>query len=100
MLDADYIVIKVDVEEMTDGKHVADELLKKRPGGFPWFVILDASGVELASSNGPGGANIGAPMAPDGQKHFVSMIRSTIQHAPDETVEKIQRALASFAAAQ
>lgn len=99
-MDADYIVIKVDVEEMTDGKPVADELMKRRPGGFPWFAILDATGNELASSNGPGGANIGAPVQPDGQEHFVSMIRSTIQHAPDGTVEQIQQALADFAAAQ
>lgn len=100
MLDADYIVIKVDVEEMPDGMRVADELMKNRPGGYPWFAILDATGTELAASNGPDGANIGAPMEPEGQKHFVAMIRSTIQHAPNRTVLKIEQALAAFAKAR
>ncbi|GAB5406756.1 MAG: hypothetical protein Aurels2KO_49870 [Aureliella sp.] len=90
------MIIKIDVEEMTDGDKVADELIKKRNAGFPWFTILDADGKELVSSNGAGGRNVGAPVGPAEQSHFVGMIEKTMQHAPAERVKQIESALAAY----
>ena len=91
------MIIKIDVEEMVGGDSVAASLQRNRPGGFPWFTILDASGNQLAVSNGPDGQNIGAPIGDAEQAHFMKMIESTLQHAPPERLEQIAKALAEYA---
>ncbi len=81
---------------MTGGNKVAEELIKKRNAGYPWFTILDSDGNELAASNGPNGRNVGAPVGPAEQAHFIQMIEQTIQHAPADRIQKIQAALADY----
>ena len=92
----DYIVLKIDVEEMQHGDVIGKKLRGDRTGGIPWFTILDAEGAELVSSDGPNG-NIGCPVSEDECAYFVSMIEKTIQHAPAGRVAEIAKALDKYA---
>jgi len=92
----DYLVLKIDVEEMEHGDEIAKQLRGDRTGGIPWMTILSADGMELVSSDGPAG-NIGCPVSEDECAYFVSMIEKTIQHAPEGRVAEIEEALEVFA---
>ena len=93
----DYLVLKIDVDEMQHGDAVGKKLRGPRTGGIPWIVILDGDGAELVSSDGPGG-NIGCPMQEAERAYFVSMIEKTMQHAPPGRLEEIAQALSEHAA--
>ena len=92
----DYLVLKIDIEEMEHGGDVARSLRRKQTGGIPWITILDGEGKELITSDGPDG-NIGCPIAEKECAYFVSMIARTIQHAPHDRVAEIAEALDAFA---
>lgn len=92
----DYIVVKIDVEEMEHGGEVAAQLRGARTGGIPWITILDAEGTELVTSDGPDG-NIGCPVSENECAYFVTMIEMTIRHAPEGRVADIAKALEVFA---
>ena len=89
---ADYVILKIDTQNMENGKTVANRLDKGRGGGIPWMVILDSDGTELASSFGPDG-NIGYPIASEEISYFVSMIDQTRRKISPEGVAKIAEAL-------
>jgi len=90
------VVVKIDTDNMENGQAVADKLGGKGKG-LPWMTILDATGKELVTSDGPGG-NIGCPATEEEQAHFVSMVSETAQHADEATVEKLAAALKAYAA--
>lgn len=92
----DYIVLKIDVEEMEHGEEIGKQLRGERTGGIPWIVILDGEGTELITSDGPNG-NVGCPITVDECAYFVTMIEQTIQHAPAERAKEIADALDAFA---
>ena len=92
----DYLVLKIDVEEMKHGDEIGKKLRGDRTGGIPWITILDANGQELVTSDAPGG-NIGCPTAPEEQAYFVTMIEKTIQHAPAGRAAEIAAALEEHA---
>ncbi len=92
----DYIILKIDVEEMEHGDEIAGRLRGDRTGGIPWFAILDADGTELVSSDGPEG-NIGCPVSKAECAYFVSMIEKTIRHSPEGRVAEIAEVLEVFA---
>ena len=92
----DYLILKIDVEEMEHGAETGKRLRGDRSGGIPWFAILDGDGTELVTSDGPGG-NIGCPITEEECAYFISMIEMTIQHAPESRVAKIATALDEYA---
>jgi hypothetical protein len=92
----DYIVLKIDVEQMQHGNDIAMKLRGDRKGGIPWITILDGEGVELVTSDGPKG-NIGCPITEDECAYFVTMIENTIQHAQPGRVAEIAKALDDYA---
>lgn len=92
----DYLVLKIDVSAMVHGSEIAQQLRGERTGGIPWITILDSAGEELVTSDGPRG-NIGCPITKAECAYFVSMIQSTIQHAPEGRVAEIAVALDTFA---
>jgi hypothetical protein len=96
LLDPDYILVKIDREQMS---HVgeAKNLLKypSDPGvTIPWYVILSPSGETLITSMGPKG-NIGFPSKKPGIEHFMKMIRQTSSHISPEQLKAIEEALTS-----
>jgi hypothetical protein len=92
----DYVVLKIDVEKMEQGDEVAQRLRGDRRGGIPWITILDGNGTELVTSDGPNG-NIGCPITEAECAHFITMLEKTMQHAPDDRVGEIAKALDQYA---
>ena len=95
ILDADFVMVKIDESEMLNGEEVAKRLRKSRTGGIPWMVILDASGNELITSDGPQG-NCGYPVHPDEIGHFLTMLRSTSTKMNDDQLTEIKLALDEY----
>jgi hypothetical protein len=87
----DYVILKIDTQNMENGEIVANRLSKGRGGGIPWIVILDSDGTELITSFGPDG-NIGCPIAPEEISYFVAMIEQTRRKISPEGVAKISEA--------
>ncbi len=96
MFADDYVVVKIDIEEMTNGGAIAQELRGDGAGGIPWITVLDSMGRELITSDSPDG-NIGCPISEAECDYFVSMIEMTIQHASRERITAIAEALDAYA---
>jgi uncharacterized protein YyaL (SSP411 family) len=91
LLAPDFLDAKIDIDRMTGGKDVLATYCKK-PGGIPWFVILDAKGKALATSDGPKG-NIGYPGEPHEIEHFLAMLKQTARKMGPEQLSAIEAAL-------
>jgi uncharacterized protein YyaL (SSP411 family) len=88
----DYLDVKIDVDRMKNGKDVLAKYNPSASGGIPWFVILDANGKALATSDGPKG-NIGYPAAPEEIEHFLAMLKKTRRRIEPEQLDRIKDAL-------
>jgi len=115
LLGRDFVMVKIDQDEMEGGKQVADILRKGVQGGIPWFVFLDAKGdlieadgdgnwsrVEgavLATADGPGG-NVGCPMTPPERAHFIATLRASRVRLSDADLDTIASALHGYAREQ
>ena len=95
-LAKDYVIIEIDTALMENGKQVADRLRKSRRGGIPWMVILDATGKELITSDGPKG-NVGCPVQPHEIEWFLTMLRNTARNLGEEQIAEIEAALRAYA---
>ena len=91
-LDRDLVDVAIDVDRMEGGPKLKDDLGGGKSGGIPWFVILDASGKPLITSDGPGG-NIGFPSAPEEVEHFGAMLRKGQSHLDEAAVKTILESL-------
>ena len=94
LLDPDYILVKIDQEQMS---HVGEaKSLLKNPSDpgvtIPWYVILSPSGERLVTSMGPKG-NIGFPSNQAGIDHFLAMIRQTARHIPPDELKALGEAM-------
>lgn len=87
-------MVKIDTDEMENGKAVAEKL--GASGGLPWMTILDSAGKELVTSDGPDG-NVGCPVTEGEQAHFISMLKQTVQHADEETLNALASNLKEYA---
>jgi|TARA_B110000495_G_C22584932_1_gene351047 hypothetical protein len=96
LFEHDYVVLKIDVEEMQNGGTVATRLRQGREGGIPWITILNADGQEIVTSDGPQG-NIGCPITKGECGYFITMIEKSSQHASTEQVTDIAKALDEYA---
>ena len=80
ILERDLIVLKIDIDRMTQGKDVMETFrsTESRSGGIPWFAILDAKSSKLATSDALEGAikNIGYPAEPREIEAFIKIIDS------------------------
>ena len=85
-------MVKIDEDEMENGKTVSAKLMNGRSGGLPWLVIFDADGTELATSVGPAG-NVGCPVEPFEIEHFVSMIEQTCSATTRAKIGELTKAL-------
>lgn len=94
-----YIVLKIDIDGMTNGADVGARLRKSEWGGTPWLTILDGEGHEIINSDGPAG-NIGCPITEDECAYFVEMIEKSAPTDPQDTAAAIGAALEKFASAR
>lgn len=89
--ESDYVVVKIDIQNMAHGEDVAGRIRKITEGGIPWMVILKANGDELITSDGPMG-NIGYPFQPAEIEHFMSMLKATSKRTTAEQMAAIVEA--------
>ena len=90
--DSDYVIAKIDTDEMNHGKEVASRLRKDPSGGIPWMVILDSNGAERITSDGSNG-NIGYPFQPEEIEHFMVMLKTTAKRTTPEQMAAIKEQL-------
>lgn len=90
--DADYVTVKIDIQNMENGKEVAGRIRTMTEGGIPWMVILKSNGDELITSDGPNG-NIGYPFQPEEIGHFMAMLKATSKRTTAEQMAAIDAAL-------
>jgi thioredoxin-related protein len=92
VLGPDFVDVKIDIDRMEHGKDVLATYRKKEEGGIPWFVVLDAQGKALATSDGPKG-NIGYPAEPHEIEHFLAMLKQTARKMGPGQLDRIEAAL-------
>ena len=93
IISQDYIIVKIDQDSMIGGKEFAAKIRDHQPGGIPWFVILDADGKKLITSDGPDG-NVGFPIAPNEVEHFINMFQQTsTEKTTPEQIQKLKTQL-------
>ena len=91
-LDSDYVVVKIDIQNMAHGKEVTERIRKITEGGIPWMVILKSNGDELITSDGPKG-NIGYPFQPEEIEHFMTMLKESAKRTTTEQRAAIEEVL-------
>lgn len=92
LLGPDFLDAKIDIDRMTGGKDVLATYRTGQAGGIPWFVILDAQGKALVTSDGPKG-NIGYPAEPHEIEHFLAMLRQTARKLEPAQLDRVGSAL-------
>src|SRR5947207_978513 len=71
----EFVDVHIDVDRMPGGQEVLARYRKSDKGGIPWFVMLDAKGKALITSDGPQG-NIGFPYTEAEIAYFVTMLNT------------------------
>lgn len=97
ILGQDYLDVKIDVDRMTHGKEVLTHYRESDKGGIPWFVMVNAEGKELATSDDPKAKgvnkNIGFPATTEEIAHFVTMLKATKKRMTDKDIEAVAASL-------
>lgn len=88
----DYVDCKIDQDRMTGAKAIYEKYHTGKPGGIPWFVVLDGTGKALATSDGPKG-NVGFPYEPHEIEHFVKILNETKKRITDKDVDAFKVSL-------
>lgn len=91
ILAKDFVAVKIDQDRMAGGKDVLKKYCQK-PGGIPWFVLLDAEGAALATSDGPKG-NIGCPYSDEEIDAFLDILRKVVTKIGEEDLAAIKASL-------
>lgn len=87
-----FVDIKIDVDRMVGGADMKSKLTGGKEGGIPWFVIMDASGKVLATSDGPKG-NVGFPYKQEEVAHFAAMIEKSDTKLTKADIETLTKSL-------
>lgn len=100
-------------ESATDTKHANtpggaafENFIGGEDAGWPFLVILDASGKPIVDSSRPdpksktGKSNIGYPVAPEEIAWFVEMLRRGAPSLSDEDLSHVQAWLAAYSSGQ
>jgi hypothetical protein len=95
-----YIFVKLDIGRDAHARELLDRYEgKNAPNGVPWYVILDAAGKPLITSNVKGldeeyrTSNIGFPLSEAGIEHFVTMLRQTAPRLSRQALASLRREL-------
>lgn len=95
-LQPDLIVLKIDIQRMTNGPEVAQKY--QTSGGIPWYAVLDAGGNVLGTSDLPGVGNVGFPTEPPEVDHVVKILTDGRKRMTNEQVAVLRDAFAQGAA--
>lgn len=86
LLEHDFLVLKVDVDRMKNGKEVMDRYRPKESQGIPWYVVLDAKGEKRGTADAAFG-NIGYPLEPKEIDAFMTLFESQGKLQPAQISE-------------
>ena len=78
VLEQDYVIVKLNGGLDDHVEEVLEKFKRSEEAGVPWFVITDAEGTPLATSEGPHG-NIGFPSEQPEKLHLLMMLQKTAQ---------------------
>jgi thioredoxin-related protein len=92
IIDRDFIVAKVDLDRMKNGKEVMLSYRTGSTGGIPWYTVLDPKGKSLATADGPDG-NIGYPLTPKEIDQFLAMMKGQIKHIDEAQLSQLRKSL-------
>jgi len=92
IINQDYIIVKIDQDRMIGGQEFAKNIRENKPGGIPWFVLLDPNGKKLITSDGPQG-NVGFPVQPHEVEHFINMFQQNATNIKPEQLQKLKTQL-------
>ena len=97
LLERDYVLLSLDSKKHAGGPKVIAKLREGHADdGIPWMTVLDASGKELVTADGPKG-NVGCPVQPDEIAWFRTMLERTRTKLTDADLDAIQRHNEAFA---
>lgn len=88
----DFVDLKIDNDRMTGAKEVFAKYNSAGKGGIPWFVILDAEGKAVMTSDGPKG-NIGFPYEDHEVEYFVKMLETTKKRLTPTDIDILRKSL-------
>ncbi len=94
-----YVFVKLDVSRDARAQELCDRYEgKDASNGIPWYVILDAAGKPLITSNAKekeeyGSSNIGFPSSKSGIDHFMSMLRETAPRLSEQVLASLRKEL-------
>lgn len=91
-LAKDFIDVKIDTDRMIGGAEALASQRGSERGGIPWFVLLDADGAPIATSDGPEG-NVGFPVRPEEIAHFEAMLRKAAKNMTGEEIDAVVASL-------
>ncbi|MEZ6192901.1 MAG: thioredoxin family protein [Phycisphaerales bacterium] len=92
ILSQDYVMVKIDLSRMTGGKEFGDKLVADKPGGIPWYAVLDADGNKLMISVGPKGNTV-FPTNEYDFTYFNDMLKQTASRITDEQLATIDASI-------
>jgi thiol-disulfide isomerase/thioredoxin len=99
VLGKDFVEVKIDLDRMEGGKEVFKRYNASEKGGIPWFVMLDANGKAVITSDGPKG-NIGFPAEDHEVAYFVKMLEAAKRRLTEKDVEGLRKSLTPPAKAE
>jgi thiol-disulfide isomerase/thioredoxin len=95
-----YVFVKLDISRDAHARELVERYEgKDATNGVPWYVVLDADGTPLITSNADeadaqyGSSNIGFPSSKAGIDHFLTMLRRTAPRLSDQALASLRRGL-------
>jgi thioredoxin-related protein len=92
-LRKDFVEVKIDMDRMPGAKEVLARFNAKGEGGIPWFVILDAKGKAIITSDSEKG-NIGFPADEHEIAYFVKMLEASKRKLTEADIAQLRKSLA------
>ncbi|HEX5054103.1 MAG TPA: hypothetical protein VFZ65_20160 [Planctomycetota bacterium] len=97
LLQKDYVLLSLHSQEHVGGAQLIAKLRQGHAGGgIPWMTVLDASGKELVTGDGPKG-NVGCPARPHEIAWFRTMLERTRHRLTAAELDTIQQQNEAFA---
>jgi thiol-disulfide isomerase/thioredoxin len=101
-LERHYVFVKLDISRDTRVGSLKEKYEgKDASNGVPWYVILDAAGEPLITSNAKelaeesSSTNIGFPSSKEGIDHFLKMLKETAPRLSDEALDSLRKGLST-----
>ena len=91
LLQKDYVLLSLDSRNKRGTEVIGKLRAGHDGGGIPWFVVLDAEGKELVTSDGPKG-NVGCPAQPEEIAWFRTVLERTKKRLTAAELDAIQQA--------